>query len=270
MAERIEGPAWALSWIVAGLAVVAAGGGVLWPGVYRDNPLVTAAWLGNDLVTLAVAVPVLAAALLLGRRGSRRARLVWLGMLLYALYNFQFYLFGAAFNALFLVYVGLFACSALALVFGLAAVDPTALAGGRRGRARDRGVALWMGTVAAFLAAFWIGLSVRYWLTGAVPPMVEATSHPTNVTGALDLSLVVVVGALAAVWLWQRRPWGYVLAVIWNVKGAAYMLALSAATVAAHRVGPARDAAQVGLWAPIGAGCLVAAGALLTGSRTTS
>ena len=263
-------PAYLLSWIVAALAVVASGAGLLRPGLYRDNPLVTAAWLGNDLVTLLVAVPILVAAMVLARRGARRALLVWMGMLLYTLYNSQFYLFGSAFNALFLAYVGLFVLSALALVFGLAAVDPHELVPRLDASPRYRGVATWVATVAAFLGAFWIALSVRYWLTGEPPPMVEATAHPTNVTGALDLAFVVAVGLLAAAWLWNRRPWGYVLAVVWNVKGAAYMLALSAASYTAYRAGPAPDATQVGLWAPVGVGCLVAAWMLLapmTGGR---
>jgi hypothetical protein len=262
MSTRISGPAWAFSWVVVGLAWVASGAGVLWPGLYRDNPLVTAAWLGNDLVTLLVAVPVLVAAMLVARAGSRRAHLVWMGMLLYTLYNFQFYLFGAAFNALFLAYVGLFVFSTLALVFGLVALDVEALVRAVRPGPSDRGVAVWMALVGLLLGGFWTALAVRFWLTGAVPPMVEATAHPTNVTGALDLSLVVALAFLAAAFLWTRRPWGYVLAVIWNVKGAAYMLALSAATAAAWWAGEG-GVEQVGLWAPIGVGCLVAAWVLL-------
>lgn len=256
-------PAYVLSWIVAVLAMVASGAALLWPGLYRDNPLVTAAWLGNDLVTLLVAVPILVAAMLLARRGSRRALLVWMGMLLYTLYNFQFYLFGSAFNALFLVYVALFALSALALIFGLAGLDLDALVPRLEADVRFRGAATWIAMVAVLLGAFWVALSVRYWLTGAPPPMVQATAHPTNVTGALDLVFVVAIGLLAAVWLWNRRTWGYVLAVVWNVKGAAYMLALSAASYTAYRVGPAPDPTQIGLWAPIGVGCLVAAWVLL-------
>ena len=262
--DRISPLARTLSWAVAALAAVAAAAGVLRPGLYRDNALVTAAWLGNDLVTLFVATPVFVAGMVLAGAGSRRARMVWMGMLLYMLYNFQFYLFGAAFNALFLVYVGLVAFSAMALVLGLAGLDAERLyrAGAGRG---DRGVALWIGGVVVLLGGFWIGLAVRYWVTGDVPGMVTATAHPTNVTGALDLSMVVAVGVLAAVWLWRKRPWGWVLAVVWNVKGAAYMLALSAAAVAAFRAGEATDVTQVALWAPIGVGCLVAAWALLRG-----
>jgi hypothetical protein len=51
--------------------------------------------------------------------GSTRGMLIWLGLLAYALYNYAFYLFGAAFNALFLVYVAAFATPALALVAAL-------------------------------------------------------------------------------------------------------------------------------------------------------
>ena len=71
-----------LSIIIAVLAVIAAGGGFFFPHIYRD-----AAVYGNDLVTLVVAVPLLGLALILARRGSLRARLVWLGLVHYTLYN---------------------------------------------------------------------------------------------------------------------------------------------------------------------------------------
>ncbi len=255
--------AWAFSWLVVGLAALAAGAGVIEPGLYRDNPLVTAAWFGNDLVTLFVAVPVLVGSMALARRGSSRARLVWMGMLLYMLYGFQFYLFGAAFNALFLAYTALVLFSALGLVFGLAGVDIDALSRSLRPGPSDRVVAAWMLLVAVFVGGFWTALSVRYWVTGAVPPMVDATSHPTNVTGDLDLAMVVGLGVLAAAWLWRHDGWGYVLAVVWNVKGAGYMLALSMASVTAWTRGPAADAVQVAIWTPIGIGCLVSTVLLL-------
>ena len=39
------------------------------------------------------------------------------------LYNYAFYLFGAAFNAFFLVYAALLALSIFALIFGLSSLD---------------------------------------------------------------------------------------------------------------------------------------------------
>jgi hypothetical protein len=98
MAQTGLRTAYLLSTIIAFLAIVASAGGLLLGDLYRDNALVTVGWVGNDLVTLVVAVSVLVAALILSMRGSLRARLVWLGMLGYTLYNYAFYLFGAAFN----------------------------------------------------------------------------------------------------------------------------------------------------------------------------
>jgi len=62
---------------------VASAGGLVIGDLYRDNTWATAGWLGNDLVTLVVAVSLLVAALILAMRGSQRAQLVWLAMLGY-------------------------------------------------------------------------------------------------------------------------------------------------------------------------------------------
>ncbi|MFP4622618.1 MAG: hypothetical protein ACLFRX_00410 [Gemmatimonadota bacterium] len=256
-----------LSWATTVLVGFAVAAGVLQREIYRDNDLVAATWLGNDLVTLAVAVPLLALATRRSARGSIRWRLVLLGLLLYAFYGYAFYLFGAAFNALFLVYVAIMVTSGGGLLLGLGGLDVSAAASGFRDAVPARAVAAFMLAVGVLLGGFWVALSVAYLFTGAPPPMVEATAHPTNVTGALDLSIVVTLGLLGGVWLWRRRPWGYVLAVIWTVKGAVYMLALSAAAVAAWRYGPAADIAQVALWAPIGVGSAASALALLVGYR---
>ena len=87
-----------LSVIIAVLALIASAGGLIFKDLYQDNAFVRTTWLGNDAVTLFLAVPVLTTAMVLTERGSMKAQLVWLGMLDYMLYNYAFYLFGAAFN----------------------------------------------------------------------------------------------------------------------------------------------------------------------------
>jgi hypothetical protein len=252
-----------LCWLVAALMAGAASAGLLAAGVYRDNPFVTAGWRGTDLVTLAVGVPLLALAIRGSSGGSRRWRMVMLGMLLYAFYNYAFYLFGAAFNALFLIYVAIMVASGTAMILGLAALDPLEAAAAFLESGPVRAVAGFLLVVGVLLGGFWIALSVIFLFTGEAPPMVAATDHPTNITGALDLSLVVAPGVVVALWLWKLRPWGYLLAVLWVVKGAVYMLALSIATVSAYRAGATEDVAQVALWVPIGLGCVIALAALL-------
>ncbi len=123
--------------------------------------------------------------------------------------------------------------------------------------------------VALLLGGFHIFLNIGYVFTGHVPEIVINVEHPTNLISALDLSLVVSFGLLGGVWLWKRQPWGYVLAVIWNVKGAVYMTALSAATVGVFQAGVSEDIMQIALWGPIGVGCLISFILLLTNMESS-
>lgn len=252
-----------LSAIVALLMGLASASGLFSHELYRDNDLVASSWVGDDLVTFVVATPLFIGALVAARRGSTRATLVWLGMLVYSLYSYAFYLFGAAFNSLFLVYVLLYTLSAFALIFGLVDLDAGTLYDRVRPTLPRRWIAAFMFVVAAGLTAFYGTLSVQYAVTGQVPAMIDAVGLHTNLIAALDLTMVVPVGVLGGVWLWRDRPWGYVLAVLWTVKGAVYMLDLSAATASTVLVGPSNDWAQLGLWGPIGVGCLIAGVLLL-------
>src|SRR5512135_617653 len=142
-----------LSILIAALAAVASAGGLLLRGLYRDNTFVSSTWKGNDLVTLVIAVPILIAALALAARGPGRATLVWIGMLDYALYNYAFYLFAAAFNWFFLLYVALFGLSIFALIFALVNLDVAAIAS----RFRERAALRW---VAGYMLLVAVGLSI--------------------------------------------------------------------------------------------------------------
>jgi hypothetical protein len=242
---------------------LAAAVGLASPDVYHDNPMVTAGWFGTDLVTLLVAVPVTAFALRADTHGSARGRMVLLGMLLYAFYNYAFYLFGAAFNAFFLVYVAVVTTSGIGLLLGFLSLDVDKLASGFAARAPARSVALFHLAVGLLLGGFWTAVSLAYLLSGDPPAMVSATGHPTNVTGALDLSIVVTLALVSGHLLWRRRSWGYPLAVMWNVKGAVYMLALASATLTAYSRGVSDGVALAGVWVSIGVGCTLALVALL-------
>lgn len=263
MSGKIK-PAHILSAIIAILMFLASIGGLAIENLYQDNFLVTSGWYGNDLVTLFVATPILVTALILTIRCSQRARLVWLGILAYTLYNYGFYLFGAAFNSFFLLYAALFTLSIFALIFALVSLDVKKIAQQFSPNLPVKWVSGYIFFVALFLGVFWIFLSLNYVFTGQIPPVVIAVDGKTNLIAALDLSMVVSFGLLGAIWLWQRQPWGYVLATIWNIKGAVYMLALSATTVSAVQAGASEDLSTLALWGFIGIGCLISSMYLLS------
>lgn len=94
-----------LSMIIGFLIAAASIGGLFRDGLYRNNLWATSQFQGSDLVRLVVVVPLFFLTLHYTRRGSIRALLIWIGIIWLTLYDYAFYLFGAAFNEFFLIYV---------------------------------------------------------------------------------------------------------------------------------------------------------------------
>jgi len=268
MPKQLRAAYW-LSIAVAALMAVCSAAGLFVAGLYRDNTLVTSAWKGTDLVTLAVAVPLMIWALAAVRRGSVRAVVVWVAMLAYAVYNYAFYLFGAAFNALFLGYVALFALSLYALVFLLPYLDVEAIKRSFSPKMPRWPVVGYLLFTAAGLGLLWTGWAAASAVAGTVPQPVIETGHPTAVVFALDLSLIVPALVLGGVWLLQRRAWGYLLAAVYCVKGAVYGLALTSSSLWAQRAGIEAAGAQIPLWAGLTVLALIACAVVFANVRGT-
>lgn len=269
MSQTKLGSASILSVLIALLAIVASAGGLFASNLYRDNTWTSSQLIGNDVVTLCLAVPLLIGALVLARRGSQRAQLVWMGMLDYVLYTYAFYLFGTAFNVLFLVYVALFTFSILGLIFALPRLDVGGMAHSFSTRTPVKWISGYMIFWAVGLGGLWIAQSLGFVFSGTVPQSIIDSGHPTAIVFALDLSLLIPFIVLGAVWLWQRKPWGYVVSVIVNVKGAVFALALAAMGVSAAQANVPDAMSLVPIWLVFAAASLLCTGFLLGNMRST-
>lgn len=251
-----------LSTLITVLAAAASAGGLFFPGLYRDNALIVNAWRGNDFVTLAVAVPGLMVSMMLALRGSLRAQLIWAGILGYMVYNYIFYLYGAAFNVFFLAYVLLFTLSMYAMILVMVKLDVPSLHMQFSSRTPARCIGGFMVFFAALLGCMWISMSLSFIFTGVVPQPILQTGHPTGVVFATDLSLLVPAMALGGVLLFRRRPFGYILAAIVLIKACTYGLAMISMSVFTYLELGTIDS-LIPLWAFLSAGCFVACGMLL-------
>jgi hypothetical protein len=121
-------PLWTgASVLVAALAAVASLCGLLLPGTYaRETAVWAAQAVGQDAANLFVAAMLLVSVAYI-RRGSLRAYLAWLGLLLYLVYAFAIYAFAVRFQFLFPVYVAVLGLSFYTLAGGLLAADPARL-----------------------------------------------------------------------------------------------------------------------------------------------
>ena len=109
------------------LTVVATLTGLFVPGFYHDAPVLLPQLYGQDLLTLTVAVPVLAGSLVFAARGSLRGYIVWLGVTGYLLYTYASYAFMTAFNELYLVYTALLWLTLSTFVSGMVRLEATTL-----------------------------------------------------------------------------------------------------------------------------------------------
>ncbi|MGY1679972.1 hypothetical protein [Geodermatophilus sp. SYSU D01176] len=261
--------AWRLSAVAAGLLAGTSGVGLAWPGLYQDAPANVATFRAYDLGTLTLAFPVLVGALARTRRGSPRADLLWAGMLAYVVYTYAYYVFGAAFNALFLAHVAVFVLAAVALGVLLAALDARSTAERLHGRAPTRAVAAVLALLAGALGGMWTYYSLRFAVTGAPPDEGLLLQPPPigHLGYALDLTTLVPAWAVAAALLWRRSPWGHVLGAVLLTSSAViqanYLLALRAQAAAGIPGATAFDPQEP----PIAAAIVGAAAALLAGTR---
>jgi len=246
-----------ITFAVLVLVAIAAAGGLLWSGLYQDNPFVSAIWQGNDLVTLLVALPLLAYGLIGTLNGSRKANLIRLGMLDTLFYAYAFYLFSAAFNAFFLVYSLLVTFSLLGLILGLMDLDFTAV----QDLFTDQTPVRWIGGFQIFVG---LGLSVVYLLqigafifSGEAPAIIAKTDHITHIIPALDMTFVIPWLLLGGILIWQRKAWGYVISSIMMVKGVVYMLTLAVAGASAALAGFPEAGAEIPLWGGLWIGFVV-------------
>jgi hypothetical protein len=248
-----------LSVLITCLAGCVSFCGLLFRGIYRDNAFVKTTWLGNDAITLFVGLPILIAALVFARRGSLKAQLVWMGMLDYMLYNYAFYLFGAAFNAFFLVYVALLGLSIFALIFGLTGLNIEEIHQQIGNRMPSGWIAGYMLFVALGLSCVYLAQSISFIFTGHLPGIVTTSGHPTNVVFALDLTLLVPWLVLGSVWLLRKRSWGTVIVGMFSVKGPLYTAVLALNTFLVMR-GGLGGASELPLWLTLTALGTIASG----------
>lgn len=243
---------------------IASVGGIFFNELYRDNDLVKSVWLGNDIVTLFFVLPIMIGALIFSFRNSLKAHLIWMGTIWYMVYNYTFYMYGAAFNKFFLLYVIIFTLSACSLISLLIKFDIQALANKISSKVPVKWISGFMLFFAIFISALWIIQSLAFVFTNEVPVSITQTGHPTGVVFATDLSLLVSTLIIGAILLRKRNVWGYLISIISMTKCVFYPFVLVIGGTISYKNTGIWDSlmpAYILLWI----GCLFAFGYLISG-----
>ncbi len=197
---------------IAVLLTVLSLGGLFLPLIYSEEARLHAAqYLGNDAGNILLIVPFLLIVAFLALHGSTAARLIWMGTLVYLVYDFLGYAFATHFNSMFLAYCAVLGLSFFALAETLLTLPISEIArryGPRTPRKTTAALLLLMGLGMVF---HWTNEILPALFAGRVPQAVRDSGLLTEPVAVLDLAFGAPACLLAALLLLRRKPLGIVL-----------------------------------------------------------
>jgi hypothetical protein len=195
---------------LAGITAAAAAATFFVPGILRGTAVMNGSARGTALVMLLVAVPTLLGGAVRARRGSTRGLFAWLGATGYITYNCLLLLLSSPFNRLFLLYEAMLALALVELGLLYARIDRREVAA-RLQRAPARVLAAFIGTTVVLNVAAWLRDAVPATISGRDLASMAGSGLTTNPLYVFDLAVWLPLAGAAAVWLWRRRPAGYLV-----------------------------------------------------------
>jgi hypothetical protein len=241
--------AYQLSSPLAVVATIATAIGVFHVGIFRDTAMTAGNARGTALVILAIAIPTMIASMILVSRGSLRAHIVWLGALTYIAYNSVFFSYAIHFNSLFLLYAGTLSLSIWSIVALLRGTDVEEIRAHFSSSTPIRTVASYLVITTIFFALVWLKDIVPATLHNSAPAGLAGTGMVTNSVHMTDFSVMFPLTILAAMWLWQRRALGYLLAGVFLVYGVLEAVSVATDQAAGHISDPKQSLAVLPLFA---------------------
>ncbi len=226
--------------LVLSLTVVSLAG-VFLPGTYeRDSVSMAAQGVGQDVVDLFLAVPLLMVTFLFASRGHRVGILLYAGMLFYVMYSFIIYCFGVFFNQWFLLYCLTLGLSLYAFILVMSGLREMNVEGWFEG-APVKLISVYIIFVALVFYVLWLKSVLPAIISKSVPAELIAYKLPVNAVHVIDLAFALPGLILGAVLLWREKGMGYVIASVALVFMVMLTLALAAMVFVLNRRGISED-----------------------------
>jgi hypothetical protein len=188
--------------------------GAFFPDTYaRDSPSMGAQGVGQDLVDLFIAVPLLLISFLFMSRGSRVSTLVYGGTVGYIMYSFVIYCFGVYFNQFFLLYCLTLSLSLYTFIILISDLRQMQVEGWFEG-APVRLISVYLMVVAAIFYVLWLKSIVPAIIHNEVPRDVSEYDLLVNPVHVIDLVFALPGLIIGALLIRKKQGLGYIIASI--------------------------------------------------------
>ena len=129
------------------------------------------------------------------------------------------------------MYAALFSLSAITLILQLSQSDISSISLRFAEKTPVKLVSMYLLFISVMLLIVELRMIIPFLISGIVPLTIKLTGHHTSEIFALNFAIVIPISVIAAILLWQRRSWGFIMGIIMLVKGFTYGLVLCAGTV---------------------------------------
>lgn len=220
--------------------------------LYQDGEWINAQWLGQDIVTLFIAIPLLYVSQNRSLiRDQVKWRIVQSGILFYFAYTYTFFVFGAQLTFLYLFHLPVFGLSVIGLFISLMdLLNPKQALESQQGLLKIIIISylLLMSLMITFL---WVSDIIAH-LT--VPGHISdtPTGEPLLLVYSLDLAIIIPLMIMSAVGYWKDKQYGYRLTGVMLAKTSTLGFALMGMSLSLYLQDLSLDTFLIILWCIIG------------------
>lgn len=194
------------------LVAICSGIGVFHQSLYSKE---TIDWLaqcvGQDLSNLCVIIPALLVSAFFAGKGSKMAKIIWLGVMVTNIYSYALYCFTVHFNPLFHLYCAVLGLSIFSVIMFFHNNADNFIEW-YANKVQTKAVGIFIIVIASMFVFIWLSNSLPYALSNTVPPDLAKDALLTNPVHVLDFSFYLPAMYISAILLMKEKSLGYLLA----------------------------------------------------------
>lgn len=217
-----------ISYLIAMLTLVSCLISITNNNIYQDGDWANAQWLGQDVVTLLLALPLL---LLSTNRGIKAGNWHWqilhAGILLYYFYTYSFFMFAANLTVLYVFHLPIYGLASIGLVLDCIHLFNLKVDLVFSGRKLGSAIIVYLTFISLMVTMLWF-VDIYSHLTDPTHRSGTPTGEAPLIIYSLDLGLIIPLMLTAAVLLYRQAQWAFLLTGIILVKTSTLGFALMA------------------------------------------
>jgi hypothetical protein len=221
-------------------------------GIYQDGEWANAQWLGQDIVSLFIALPLLIISHKKGAQtNNRKWSLLNTGILLYFSYTYSFYMFASKLTFLYLFQLPIFGLSIFGFVLSCIELYNQRLLISLHQKKLQNTIIIYLSLIALMLSFIWLN-DIFAHLTDPEHQSDTTNGEAPLIIYSLDLALIIPLMFISAILQYKQTNWGYILSGIILTKTSTLGFALMAMATSMFFKNLNPDLFLIILWCIIG------------------